>query len=315
MDISHITNLLSSLGKNQVTIPITSNDFIETKVNTLYSTIFQQDVFERLDDMNTEIQNYKGNKSKYLKSNKISRNLSNISYESNEDNKLIPKNNNLGQQSETQNEKKVYKNIIHVLACINDSILMFEKNNDKISLFINSYLRSLINFVNEQNIKSVVIDDVKIAKTVIIHQLSNIIESKPFLDNIPTEKLLIHLSSKYLLKHIVLMDNKEQDVYCEFDYTNNDIKDVVKLSKNDTSNEYYLDDVINVDVYKLDYIIKNINEIKLQDNYKENLKSLFVKDLRNIARRLCIDIVDAHTGKLYSKTELRLLIEAKINSI
>lgn len=315
MDVSHITNLLSSLGKNQVTIPITSNDFIETKVNTLYSKIFHQDVFERLDDMNTEIQKYKGNKSKYLKINKISRNLSDISNESNEDKKLIPKNNNLGQQSEMQNEKMVYKNIIHVLACINDSILMFEKNNDKISLFINSYLRSLINFVNEQNIKSVVIDDVKIAKTVIIHQLSNIIESKPFLDNIPTEKLLIHLSSKYLLKHIVLMDNKEDIVYCEFDYTNTDIKDVVKLSKNNIDTEYYLDDVINVDVYKLDYVIKNINEIKLQDNYKENLKSLSVKDLRIIARRLCIDTVDTHTGKLYSKVELRLLIEAKINSI
>ena len=315
MDISHITKLLSSLGKNQVTIPITSNDFIETKVDILYGKMLHQDVFEELDDMNKELQKYKGNKGKYVKNQKSFRILSNNYHEMNEDNKCVTTNNNSEKQLDTQTDKMIYTNIIHILACINDNILMFEKHTDKISLFINSYLRSLINFVNEHSTKSIVIDDAKVGKTVIIQQLSDIIEGKSFHNNISIEKLLISLSSKYLMKHIVLGDKKGKIIYSEFDYNNINIEDVVKISKNDMNTEYYLDDVIKVDVYKQDYITKNINEIKLQDNYKENLKSLSVKDLRIIAKRLCIDTVDAHINKLYSKVELRLLIEAKINSI
>jgi hypothetical protein len=300
MDISHITKLLSSLGKNQVTIPITSNDFIETKVDVLYGTIFDHDVFESLDDMSKEIQRCKGKSVKGI-SVKCTKPLCNISHDDCESNNL-----------KTQNDKMICTSITHILACVNDNLLMFEKNGDKISLFMNSYLRSLINFVNEQNIKSLVIDDTKLAKAVIIQELSNMIEGKPVHH---TQNLVISLSSKYLMKHIVLMDNKGNVLYSEFDYNNNDIEDVILIIKNDNNTEYYLDDVIKVDLYKKSYVIKNINDIKLQNNYKENLKSLTVKDLRIIAKKLCIDIVDADTSKLYSKVDLRLLIEAKINSI
>jgi hypothetical protein len=192
---------------------------------------------------------------------------------------------------------------------------MFEKSNDKISLFINSYLRNLINFVNEQNIKNIVIEDRKLTKAVVLQELSNIIENKSYHDNTDTQKLLVSLSSRYLMKHIVLMDSKGTVTYSEFNYNNNDIEDVVLITKSDNNSKYYLDDVVKADVYKQDYVIKNINDIKLQDNYKENLKSLSVKDLRTIAKKLCIDTADTHTGKLYLKVDLRLLIEAKLNSI
>ena len=303
MDISHITNLLSSLGKNQVTIPIISNDFVETKVDAFYSSVLHNDVFELLDDMSKEIQHNKGNKGKQVKQIKSHKSLHNKECNINVKTNDLPC------------EKMAYTSILHVLACVYDNLLMFEKNNDKISLFINSYLRNLINLVNETNIKQLIIDDKKFTKAVIIQELSNMIETSTYHDNPDTSKLILSLSSKYLMKHIVLMENKGNVLYIEFDYNNNDIEDVVLIKKSDTNTKYYLDDVIKADMYKQDYVIKNINEIKLQDNYKENLKSLSVKDLRIIAKKLCIDTLDTHTGKLYSKVDLRLLIEAKINSI
>lgn len=306
MDISHITNLLSSLGKNQVTIPIISNDFIETKVDVLYDTIFNYDVFESLDDMNKEIQKYKGNKGKYVKSQKSLCNLSNSNNECNE--------NNTEKQSDTKNNKMVYTNIVHLLAGVNDNVLMFERNMDKVSSIVTSYLANLIKFVTEQHIQNLVVQDKKLRKSHIIQELSNALYNISCLNNTDTLQLLIYVSSKYLMKHIIIYDITGNIFCSEFDYNNNDIEDVVLITKNNNT-EYILVDIIKIDVFKTDYVTKNINEIKVQENYKENLKSLSVKDLRIIAKKLCIDIVDAHTGKLYSKVELRLLVEAKINSI
>lgn len=299
MDISHITNLLSSLGKNQVTIPILSNDFIETKVDNLYVSVLNNDIFDLLDDMNKELQMNKGKQYKQKKPR------------DKECYGIVERKNSDAQHS----NRMIYTNIIHLFACIHDNTLMFDKNPDKISLFTNAYLRSLINYVNEQVIRSIIIDDRKLTKATIVQDLSNIINDINLSDNTENFKLLISLSSKYLMKHIILVNVKGDVVYSEFDYNTNEFEDVVIIIKSDTTTECHLDDIIKTDVYKDDYVKKNINEIKLENNYKENLKSLSVKDLRIIAKKLCIDIIDAHTSKLYSKVDLRLLIEAKINSI
>lgn len=309
MDISHITKLLSSLGQNQVTIPIITNDFIETKVDGFYSSILKCDVFDLLDDMNKEIYKHKGNKGRHVnlsKSNKLSQN---------HDSTVVTKPDTIQTSFERESPKNTYSNIIHVLACVNDNLLMFERNSEKIISFVTSYMRNLINFVNNLNMKSLMIDDKKITKSLIVQQLSSISDDISCINNNDIQNMLISLSSKYLMKHIILMNKNMDIIFSHFDYTNNDIEDVILISVNDNNTEYLLNDVVKVDVYKEDYVKTNINDIKKQDNYKENLKSLCVKDLRNIAKKLCIDIVDTHTDKLYSKVDLRLLIEAKLNSI
>jgi hypothetical protein len=303
MDISHITKLLSSLGRNQVTIPIVSNEYIETNVHSLYSSILKNDIFDECDDLMKEVQKHKGTiKSKQL----IKKPKNNIQYvEVSKDNL---------ENTIVKNDSSIYLNLLHVFACIQDNTLTFETNEDKILMFTNSYLRDLLNYVsNNTELKSIMLDDKKLTKVLLLQELTKLININDFNIDNETSKLLIALTSKYLKKHIVLYDNKKNIIYNEFDYTDDNIEDVLCITKmND--NLYYFDEIINVNVFKSKYIKDNIDVIKLQDNYKENLKSLSVKDLRQIAKKLCIDIIDTHTSKLYSKVDLRLLIEAQLNS-
>jgi hypothetical protein len=306
MDISHITKLLSSLGKNQVTIPIVTNEYNETNVHSLYGSTLKDDIFNHCDDFMKEIQKHKGvnSNNQVIKKNKISYS-----------DKIEKKTTN----SIVQKDNSVYFNLIHVFACVQNNMLIFETKNEKILTAINSYLRELQNYVsNNTDFKSVMIDDKKITKVTLLQELTKILNFNDLslhlhIDN-ETNKLLILLNSKYLTKHIVLYDNKGEIIYYQFDYTNDNIEDVLCITKGDNG-IYYLEEILKVQVFKEKFIKNNITAIKQEENYKENLKSLSVKDLRQIAKKLCIDIVDTHTSKLYSKTELRLLIEAQLNSI
>lgn len=306
MDISHITRLLSSLGKNQVTIPIVTNEYIETNVHSLYGSTLKDDIFDNCDDFTKEIQKNKG----------VTRNKQVIKKTQN---KYIEPYTDMVEKSREQKDNSVYSNLIHVFASIQDNMLMFETKEDKILMSINSYLRSLINYVsNNADFKNITFEDKKLSKVVILQELTKMMNFNDLSlhQNIDIEsnKLLILLNSKYLMKHVVLYDSKKDMIHNEFDYTNDNIEDVLCVTKMD-NNLYYFDEILKVNVYKEKYVKDNIIAIKLQDNYKENLKSLSVKDLRQIAKKLCIDIVDTHTSKLYSKGDLRLLIEAQLNSI
>ncbi len=315
MDISHITNLLSSLGKNQVTIPIVSNEFIETNVDSFYTSVLKNDIFEDCDDLMKGMQNNKTRiKVKQVISNDI--NKTRVDLKNNVNLSQSECNNKEEHYDKKDNLHVTYENILHLLACIQDNLLVFEKNTTK---HINIYVKDLLNFVsNNPELKSVNIGDKKFTKTAILQELMKLLNiddaSKYKSIDVDTIKLLLTISSKYLNKHIILYNGKAEIVYCEFDYTNHNIEEIVLITKSDTDN-YNLNEVMKVSVFKDMYVKENINEIKQQDNYKENLKSLCVKDLRQIAQKLCIDIIDTHTSKLYSKVELRLLIEAKLNSI
>lgn len=303
MDISHITKLLSSLGRNQVTIPIVSNEYIETNVHSLYNSILKNDIFDECDDLMKEVQKYKGTiKSKQL----IKKPKNNIQY-------VEVSRDNL-ENTTVKKDSSMYLNLLHVFACIKDNTLTFETNEDKILMFTNSYLRDLLNYVsNNTELKSIMLDDKKLTKVLLLQELTKLINMNDFNIDNETSKLLIALTSKYLKKHIVLYNNNKNVIYNEFDYTDDNIEDVLCITKMN-GNLYYFDEIMNVNVFKSKYIKDNKDMIKLQDNYKENLKSLSVKDLRQIAKKLCIDIIDTHTSKLYSKVDLRLLIEAQLNS-
>ena len=306
MDISHITNLLSSLGKNQVTIPIVTNGFIETNVDSLYRSIIKDDIFEECDDLMKEIQKNKiGNKNKPAAKHTNTHNVEPIK--------------EVRRVSMQQQYNSVYHNIIHIFACVHDNLVMFETSEDKIITSIKSYLTDLQTYVsNNTDFKSIMIEDRKLSKSLISQEFMKMISygSLSLYQSIDLSliKLLIHVSSKYLRKHIVLYNNTNDIIYCEFDYTDEAIEDVLCITKRN-DNQYFYDENVSVSVFKEKYINDNKRMITIEDNYKENLKSLSVKDLRQVAQKLCIDIVDTHTNKLYTKGDLRLLIEAKLNTI
>lgn len=314
MDISHITKLLSSLGANQVTIPILSNEFIETNVDTHYNSIMKNDIYESCDDLIKEIQSKKNETGaqhkKVLSKSKVN---SNSTFHNHS--RSTPTSVNMENQP-SEKHKILYVNILQLFASIKDNLLVFEKNVQKI---VNSFLTDLLNFAsNNTDLKSIVIEDKKVLKTVVLQELMKLInvDDMSFYKgvSIETMKLLTAISSKFLGKYIVVYNAKAEILYCEFDYNNEDVEDVVIITQ-DNNHQYSIDEIMKVSDFTKVYVKNSIDEIKQQDNYKENLKSLSVKDLRQIAKRLCIDIVDAHTSKLYSKVDLRLLIEGKLNSI
>jgi hypothetical protein len=309
MDISHITNLLSSLGKNQVNIPIIENDFIETKVDLLYTKLFAKNEFDTLDDITAIIKHqksYSGNVHQMNKKVQLS-------------NKDLTNKNSLHKKVESVIDHQNRYNLIYTLACVKDNNLIFEKHHEKIIQRSITYLNDLLNFINNSVLKKIGIEELnneKTSKQFIIQQLTRMLDDKCYMKTSLTSfeyELLIKLSSKYLQKQIALYNHLRVIIYSEYDQDSK-FDDVVVIKKAKDSELYCMEDILKTHVFKDKFTKENIETIKSQINYQENLKSLSVKDLRQTAKNICVDIVDTHTGKLYSKGDLRLLIEAKIRT-
>jgi hypothetical protein len=306
MDISHITNLLSSLGKNQVNIPIIENDFNETKVDIFYTHLFAKNEFDTLDDISAIIKHKKPYVSKMNKKPQLS-------------NTDLTNKISVHKKVESIIDNQNRYNLMYTLACVKDNNLMFERSHEKIIQKSISYLNDLLNFINNSVLKKLGIEELnneKTSKQFIIQQLTRMLSDKCYMKTSLTSfeyELLIKLSSKYLQKQIVLYNHIGVIMYSEYDQDSK-FDDVVVIKKNKDIELYSMEDILKVHVFKDKFTKENIEVIKSQNNYQENLKSLSVKDLRQTAKNIGVDIVDTHTGKLYSKGDLRLLIEAKIRT-
>lgn len=293
MDISHITKLLSSLGKNQVTIPIVTNDFLETKADAYYKSILLGDIYENLDEM------FVRNTSQYKLSNMVTPNKGKQQCEKN--------------NTETQQivNKPIVHNLIYILNCIDNPEFSFINDIEKVKQGSISFLCNLSQYISNSNEK-------KTVKNAFIKDLNSYIELinnniTITFDQEHIQSLLI-FTSKYYKKYIALYGINNELINKEFEFDEDEFDEVVVIKQKD-ENAYYTENIVTTNEFKETFSKNNIAYIKSKDNYKENLKSACVKDLRQIAKSICIDIHDTHTGKLYSKSDLRLLIEAKLDTI
>jgi hypothetical protein len=314
MDVSHITALLSNLGKNQVTIPIITNHFEEMSVDEHYKLLFPKNDFDNLDDMLSDYRKSKPNNDRRVNtvnSQNVRKDATKASTSNNVSKKTTPK---TGEESKNA---KINHNIIFVLASIRDNLLSLETNIEKIKDVSRVFIKDVKEFVSNSIMKKLNIE--KHTKASIIDQLDIISNKDLTSDKLSSEQidLIVKIVCRYLRRSIIIFDNDKNLISYEFDDNeNDDTSDIntVIIVHDIKKEHYFIEDIVPREVFQLQFYEINIKKLKLQENYEENLKLTSVKDLRHTAKNIGIDVFDTHTGKLYSKSDLKLLIEAKIRA-
>lgn len=301
MDVSHITALLSNLGKNQVTLQINGNDFEETLVEEYYMKNVSRDIFADLDDLAL---------------------VCNKSYKS------APRKSTVTMITKPTKVNKMVKpttkyNLVYAMACIRDTLLTLETRQDKIFDVTKQFSTLLKDFVAHCPVRrlNIEINEEKVSKDALQHLLDMAIEHCVSA-TIPIQfnhyEVLVKVVSRFLHKNIAILQTNANDndfdvLAKEYLETNENSADYVTIMTMNTFN-FVLGDTlsaINIDnIYKQ----KTIRKLKQQDGFVENLKHQSVKDLRFIAKDIGIETVDTHTGKLYSKSDLKQLIEAQLRT-
>lgn len=305
MDVSHITALLSNLGKNQVTLQINCNGFEETLVEEYYMKNVSRDIFADLDDL-------------ALVCNKSYKSVPRKSTVT-----MITKPTKINKIVKPEGQTTTKYNLIYAMACIRDTLLTLETRQDKIFDVTKQFLTLLKDFVAQCPVRrlNIEINEEKVSKDVLLQFLDIAIEHCVSA-TIPIQfnhyEVLVKVVSRFLHKNIAILQTNANDndfdvLAKEYLETNENSAEYVTIMTMNTCN-FVLGDTlsaINIDnVYKQNAIRK----LKQQDGFVENLKHQCVKDLRFIAKDIGIDIVDTHTGKLYSKSDLKQLIEAQLRT-
>jgi hypothetical protein len=284
MDVSHITKLLSNLGRNQVTSPIKENDFQENKVADYYSKILRKDIFNSLDDILVITNRYKPNRTQQQVRN-------------NTHNQPIKLN-------KIKNNSNSY-NLVYALACIRDTMLTLEKRDSKILEVTNQFIQEMKDYVAQCTCKKLNLDTInneKVSKSVLLDNLDN--------QHLET---IVKVASRVLSLNLAVIDINTNVVCKEHLSTNTNHEEYLLVCG--IGDGYMLGDSVQQTKINNKCIKQKISALKQQDNFEENLKNLSVKDLRNIAKDIGIDTVDTHTGKLYAKSDLKQLIEAQLKTI
>lgn len=304
MDVSHITALLSNLGKNQVTLQINGNNFEETLVEEYYMKNVSRDIFADLDDLSLVCN--KSYKSVPRKSTVITKQINT------KINKMV--------------KPTTKHNLLYAMACIRDTLLTLETSQDKIFDVTKQFSTLLKDFVAQCPVRrlNIEINEERVSKDALQQFLDMAIDmaiEHSVSATIPIQ-VLVKVVSRFLHKNIAVLQTNGNDNTNTFDFdvlakeyleTNENNAEYVTIMTMNTGN-FVLGDTlpaINIDsVYKQ----KAIRKLKQQDGFVENLKHQSVKDLRFIAKDIGIETVDTHTGKLYSKSDLKQLIEAQIRT-
>jgi len=304
MDVSHITNILSNLGKNQVTMQINDNDFQETRVEAYYTKTVSKDLFAGLDDIamicnrvptKTSRQKvYEEVKMKAIKPIKLTQPIPRIT-------------------------TPTY-NIVYALACISDTMLTLETNQDKILDVSRQFSNALKDYVAQCTSKrlNIEINDEKVSKEVLRQYLDIALECNA--NQMPLQHnqydVIIKVSSRYIQKNIVVLQSNNQTIEVlakEYLDSNSNTAEYITIQK--TMNNFTLGDDTQCTTIDKICIQNAIRKLKQQEGFQENLKHQSVKDLRFIAKDIGIETVDTHTGKLYSKGDLKQLIEAQLRTL
>lgn len=319
MDVSHITNLLSSLGKNQVTLPIFENDFQETKVESYYMKNVSKDIFADLDDIVLMSQRYHKNlplkTSKKVRVFGVSETSASASVTpSTQSNASVP-------PSCKPSIKAPTYNVVYALACIRDNMLTLENKQDKIRDHTNQFSTTLREYVAQCTVRklNIEINDEKVSKDILKEYLDMALESN--INGMPMHHnqydIIVRVASRYLQKNIAIIMQKNDVLVKEYLESNDNIAEYITIQMTSTDNQvsFTLGDNVSASTINNAYHQAAMRKLKLKDDFQENLKHQSVKDLRCIAKDIGIDTVDANTGKLYSKADLKHLIEAQLKTV
>jgi hypothetical protein len=311
MDVSHITDLLSNLGKNQVTLQINDNDFQETRVEAYYAKNVSKDIFAGLDDI-AMMCNRAPTKTSRQK----------VSVEVVNTKPIKPTKTTKVTQPTSRITTPTY-NLVYALACIRDTMLTLETNQDKILDITRQFSNTLKDYVAQCTAKklNIEINDEKVSKDVLRQYLDMALESNA--NQMPMHHnqydIIIKVSSRYLQKNIVVLqsNNLTNDVLAkEYLESNSNTTEYITIQRtmNDNKANFTLGDDTPCTTIDNICIQNAIMKLKQQEGFQENLKQQSVKDLRFIAKDIGIETVDTHTGKLYSKSDLKQLIEAQLRT-
>lgn len=305
MDVSHITTLLSNLGKNQVTLQINENDFQETKVEAYYMKNVTKDIFDGLDDIASMCKN----KSKVKNKNPTT--TSRVKVEVTKNKPTNP----------VKTTTALSHNLVYTLACIRNTMLTLETKQDRIIDITVQFSLALREYVAQCTARRLNIESC--SKDMIIEQLHTALELDVNGMSLHHNHIdiIVKVASRYLQKNIVVLQshnqNNEVEVLArEYLESNTNIAEYITIQTTIKDNQPNFTLGENASSTKVDNIYKEnaIRKLKQQEGFQEKLKSQTVKDLRFIAKDIGIDIVDAHTGKLYSKSDIKQLIEAQLRA-
>lgn len=309
MDISHITHLLSNLGKNQVTLPIKDNSFQETLVDDHYKAkLMAHDPFEGLDDIATMAHKYKP-----------------IHNQTKRQTTAVGKPRSSGSTHVGIHPQQVQKplitqvashNLVYALASLKDTMLTLQKNQDKINDVSNKFLTELRDYVSQCTSKKLgieTINRVKVSKANLLDYLKVHIETDSVELALTKEQreTIVRIASQVVRKNIVVYDEQDGVLCKEYIPTNDNVEEYIIIKRQGNTN-FVIGDSISQRQLEVKCENDNIRKLKEQDEYEEKLKNLSVKDLRAIANDIGVETIDTHTGKLLSKTNLKLLVEAKV---
>lgn len=156
------------------------------------------------------------------------------------------------------------------------------------------------------------INQQKVCKTSILDYLTFEINDNSINLNREQIESVVRVASRVLRVNIAVIDKDNNGIVICKEYldSNENLEEFVNINKED--NHFELGGSIRYDEMQRQCVQRNIMRYKSQDSHGEKLKNSSVKELRNIAKDIGIDIVNTHTGKLFTKGELKLLIEAQL---
>ncbi len=312
MDISHITSLLSNLGKNQVTLLIKDNGFQETLVDDHYKAkLVAHDPFEALDDIATMARKYKPSHN-ITKGHSVAVEKPKASGSKQVATKPVQ----VHQVHQADTTQVGSHNLVYALACLKDTMLTLQTNRDKVNDVSNKFLTELKDYVSQCTSKKLgieTINNIKVSKANLLEYLKVSVGTGCVELALTTEQreAIVRVASQVLRKNIVIYDKQDKVVCKEYIPTNDNIEEYIIIKCQGDTN-YVIGDSITQRQLEGKCEQDNIRKLKEQDNYEEKLKNLSVKDLRAIANDIGVETIDTHTGKLLSKTNLKLLVEAKV---
>lgn len=317
MDVSHITNLLSSLGKNQVTLPIQENEFQETKVEAYYTKHVSKDIFADLDDIVLMSQRYHKNiptkPSMKVRAPVVSEASPSIKA-------TQQKSTVVAHCKPPQRIQVPTYNLVYALACIQDNMLTLESKQEKVLDVTNKFSTTLREYAAQCTARKLCIElnDEKVSKETVRQYLDMALESN--VNGLPMHHnqydMIVRIASRYLQKNIAIQQDNDV-VVKEYLDSNKNIDEyiTIQMTKSGQTISCTLGDSVLATTINHAYHQAAIRRLKQQEDFQENLKHQSVKDLRCIAKDIGIDTIDAHTGKLYSKSDLKQLIEAQLRSV
>lgn len=297
----NIEAILASLTTNRVSIPISENEYSET-IASMYQK--KKDPFADMDDMLLEFKNFKSERKNhgFTTSNRA---------------KVVdkPKEKDSNRGFQKHNIKMtLFEKLLYAIHLVKENALQeflcCSKTQTEVDGVIQSCRNHVQGSINCMNAQMVLENGTKLSKKKLQSIIAYMFKPEETVLVEPTNEDLVMLLS--FIANVVesnlvfrLVEQKEIFIDVKSDYPVvivkvEEVKSFPSLVEKTTRNDYRL-------LKERDTLKRLRQDVALL----QNLKSLTVKDLRQIAVDIGIQLEDSTTHKLLSKVELRQQIEAK----